>query len=113
MIHGTVDLMFPTTHGEALTEEVPDARLMALEPPAAAARGRSPRRRACGKPRCDRRAIGSLGDIGRFSACYWVRTKRPSRGMGHIQGSRSAALQAFILETEGEGFEPSTRLDDV
>jgi pimeloyl-ACP methyl ester carboxylesterase len=31
IIHGTADPMFPPEHGEALAEEIPDARLMTLE----------------------------------------------------------------------------------
>jgi pimeloyl-ACP methyl ester carboxylesterase len=31
VIHGTVDPMFPIGHGEALAEEIPDARLLRLE----------------------------------------------------------------------------------
>jgi pimeloyl-ACP methyl ester carboxylesterase len=31
VIHGTADPMFPIEHGEALAEEIPDARLMRLE----------------------------------------------------------------------------------
>jgi pimeloyl-ACP methyl ester carboxylesterase len=31
VIHGTADPMFPIGHGEALAEEIPDARLLALE----------------------------------------------------------------------------------
>ena len=31
VIHGTADPMFPIGHGEALAEEIPDARLLRLE----------------------------------------------------------------------------------
>ena len=31
VVHGTADPMFPFPHGEALAEEIPDARLLALE----------------------------------------------------------------------------------
>ena len=31
VIHGTADPMFPIVHGEALAEEIPDARLLRLE----------------------------------------------------------------------------------
>ena len=31
VIHGTADPMFPLAHGEALADEIPDARLLALE----------------------------------------------------------------------------------
>jgi pimeloyl-ACP methyl ester carboxylesterase len=30
-MHGTADPMFPIEHGAALADEIPDARLMALE----------------------------------------------------------------------------------
>jgi pimeloyl-ACP methyl ester carboxylesterase len=31
VIHGTADPMFPLAHGEALADEIPDARLLTLE----------------------------------------------------------------------------------
>jgi pimeloyl-ACP methyl ester carboxylesterase len=31
VIHGTADPMFPLGHGQVLAEEIPDARLLALE----------------------------------------------------------------------------------
>jgi pimeloyl-ACP methyl ester carboxylesterase len=31
IVHGTADPMFPVEHGEALAEEIPGARLLALE----------------------------------------------------------------------------------
>jgi pimeloyl-ACP methyl ester carboxylesterase len=33
VIHGTEDPMFPVEHGEALADEIPDARLLSLDPP--------------------------------------------------------------------------------
>jgi hypothetical protein len=61
----------------------------------------------------DRRAIGSLGDNGGFGSKRGEPSSSNSALTGVAYSSKCPLCCAFGFLAEGEGFEPSTRLDDV